>query len=411
MPNCSKCSNSQAKLNKGALCKPCFQKKIHKVLDSSITSLDDDIINTEDLHERDLINLIKDNMAQEKMFNTEIVTILKEQITHMKTEITHKNSLIESLMTELYYRNNDDSNSSNLSNEHTSSTKLSSTTISDHHKDDDKANDTDDKVEWQTVNNGRKEIVTSEDNGLITLNNRFDGLPIQECPIDDNLAETELQQNVSMIKRSDTDNIVISKSNVYVNKKNFNDLPLKNVIVNSPKRKILILSASITKPINMVQFNNLLINGHAVKRAYGGATTTRLMHYVKGDLSLDNPDTIIINGGTNNFTKTIYSDKEIAEDIFQIVDICRQSGVKNIFVSSITCRPEFQQRVDDINSLLKENSIRYNYVFINNVFIQEPHLKRDKLHLNQQGVNILANNFLYHLNRPYLTLPFTSIWD
>ena len=54
---------------------------------------------------------------------------------------------------------------------------------------------------------------------------------------------------------------------------------------------------------------------------------------VKGDLEIDNPDTVIINGGTNNLTKTNQSAEEITEEILDIVDICRKHGVKNILVS------------------------------------------------------------------------------
>ena len=132
---------------------------------------------------------------------------------------------------------------------------------------------------------------------------------------------------------------------------------------------------------------------------------------VKGDLEIDNPDTVIINGGTNNLTKTNQSAEEITEEILDIVDICRKHGVKNILVSSITCRPEFQWKIDDINKLLQDNSVRYSYVFINNGNINENHLKRDQLHLNHHGTILLTNNFLFHLNRPCVTYPFASIWD
>ena len=120
--------------------------------------------------------------------------------------------------------------------------------------------------------------------------------------------------------------------------KDNNDLLLRNVAIPLNKstikeRKIVILSASITKPIQMKQFN-LIRNGTAVKRAYGGTTTNRLKYYVK-------PDTIIINGGTNNFTKTNQTPDEISKDIFDIVQTCQHGGVNHIFVSSITCRPSY----------------------------------------------------------------------
>ena len=66
---------------------------------------------------------------------------------------------------------------------------------------------------------------------------------------------------------------------VYVNYKQDNDLLLlPNVAIpqrssynnvgeeTSKQQKIVILSASITRPINMIRFNNKIKNGHAVKR-------------------------------------------------------------------------------------------------------------------------------------------------
>ena len=52
------------------------------------------------LNNRNLMDLIKDNMLQEKRWNAEITQLLKGQIIHLKSEITHKNMLIENMMIE-----------------------------------------------------------------------------------------------------------------------------------------------------------------------------------------------------------------------------------------------------------------------------------------------------------------------
>ena len=330
-----------------------------------------EVINSAELHEREVINLIKDNMSQEKAFNSEIVTLLKEQIEHMKTEITHKNTLIENLMSELYNRDDTESNACHINNEHSNSL---STINNNHHVEVIKNSLPDNRDEWQKVNERHSTFIAPEVKWNLPLVNRFDGMPIEECVMtNDNMSETDSQRRVinvpSTIKKSARDNYNNNNGKVFINQRHYNDLPLRNVATKLTKRKILILSASITKPINMVKFNEEITNGYAVKRAYGGATTTRLKHYVKGDLAVDKPDTIIINGGTNNFTKTSLSDEEIVDEICEIVDICRQYGIKSIFVSSITCRPEFQRRVDAINKLLKEKAIKYNYEFIDNARI------------------------------------------
>ena len=161
----------------------------------------------------------------------------------------------------------------------------------------------------------------------------------------------------------------------------------------------------------MREFNNkLLDNSHAIKRAFSGATASQLNIYVQATLKEDKPDTIIINAGTNNFTKKRQSIEETVAEIMEIVKTCKHGGVKRIFVSSITCRPQFQAKIDEINELLEYNAGIFNYVFINNASIREEHLRNDGVHLNNDGVYKLANNFLSCLNRPSLS-HFSSIWD
>ena len=161
----------------------------------------------------------------------------------------------------------------------------------------------------------------------------------------------------------------------------------------------------------MRELNSLIENGYAVKRAYGGATTIHLKHCARAALEEDKPDTVIINAGTNNFTKTNYTIEETAADIHEIVEIFKEGGVRNIFVSSITCPLLHQRKVDGVNRILQEYAGHHDYVFIDNACIRERHLKGDGTHLNKDGVIILANNFLSHLNLPSVSLPFHSIWD
>ena len=109
-------------------------------------------------------------------------------------------------------------------------------------------------------------------------------------------------------------------------------------------------------------------------------------------------DRIVINIGTNNLTKKSQTENETVEEIFNIVKKCHKYGVNEIFISGLTCRPAYQTKVDAINKLLKLNAGKYNYIFIDNSDIQERHLWKDKLHLNEQGTINLACNILDFLN-------------
>ena len=93
-----------------------------------------------------------------------------------------------------------------------------------------------------------------------------------------------------------------------------------------------------------------------------------------------------------------------------IIETCRNGGVEKVFVSSITCRPPFHEKVKELNELLQYNAGIYNYEFIDNTRIDRNHLKNDRVHLNKEGISILENNFLAYLNRPCI-LPFSNIWD
>ena len=283
--------------------------------------------------------------------------------------------------------------------------------------------------EWQYIR-GKGHQFNKHKGCIIPLQNRFDGFLVDEPLInddDDDDKSYDTNKNPTnetnvKFRRHDNNSFINNNSRIYTNNNPERDiLPSKNAAkpynnyvahtnVANKKRKIAIISASITKPINMIQFNRALKNGDAIKRPFGGATASQLNHYVQAILHEDKPDTIIINGGTNNLTKKKNQTvEETAMEIINIVKTCRSGGVKRIYVSSITCRPSHQAKIDKINELLQYYAGIYRYEYIDNACIKEGHLKRDGVHLNYQGTCLLANNFLSHLNN-YL-LPFESIWD
>ena len=100
---CCNCYTGQSRLNKGALCKNCFQKKVKSVdrnveSNGSVHSIDiktTNDINSEPANDKSIIDLIKDNMCKEKKWNDEIQVILKDQVEFLKQEITVKNTLIQ----------------------------------------------------------------------------------------------------------------------------------------------------------------------------------------------------------------------------------------------------------------------------------------------------------------------------
>ena len=288
-----------------------------------------------------------------------------------------------------------------------------------------------DNVDFKIINKrnstNQHSTNTNQGNFNIPLQNKFNSLYVDNCVIvdDDSNKSNDDSSPVSNQHFSDNKAHIANKSRIYVNNHpERNILPPRkaennnNDIVSMPisptikkQRQIVLLSASITKPIDMGEFNDLIINGNSLKRAHGGATASQLNYYVQATLNEDKPDTIIINAGTNNFSKKKkQTPKETCTEILEIVETCRRGGVLKIFVSSITCRPIYQEKIDEVNELLKYYAGIYNYEFIDNSGIRKEHLKNDGVHLLKSGICILANNFLRHINRASL-LPFKSIWD
>ena len=96
---CIKCNSCQSRLNKGALCKQCFNKKIklpianEKVnnsgnLDNKNDSATD--LNYDPTNDRSMIDVIKESMIKEREWNENTQTILFNQVEFLKQEIAVK---------------------------------------------------------------------------------------------------------------------------------------------------------------------------------------------------------------------------------------------------------------------------------------------------------------------------------
>ena len=101
MPKCHKCNSGQSKLNKGGLCKAWFHKNCNLVnTEQAITPTAHmlKIRLMRQIHwiiqDREIIDLIKDNMLKERTWYIDMQAVLKEQIEFLKQECITKNTLI-----------------------------------------------------------------------------------------------------------------------------------------------------------------------------------------------------------------------------------------------------------------------------------------------------------------------------
>ena len=153
-------------------------------------------------------------------------------------------------------------------------------------------------------------------------------------------------------------------------------------------KKVCIFSDSICNRINTVEFGRCSKYRAPIKRSYPGATASQLMYFVKPTLIEESPVVAIIHVGTNNLReKSKQSDMEVFNEIMNVVDECNRSGV-NVYVSSITCRPSHQSKINLINKLLWLNQLKWDYKFIENSNITSQHIWKDRLHLNENDKGI-----------------------
>ena len=90
------------------------------------------------------------------------------------------------------------------------------------------------------------------------------------------------------------------------------------------------------------------MNGYAYRKSFPGATPEELAHYCIPTLE-DKPDICVIDVGTNRLNKNNHF--EIADDISNVVNICRSYVVTDVYVSSVIYSQQFQKRVIDLNNL------------------------------------------------------------
>ena len=108
----------------------------------------------------------------------------------------------------------------------------------------------------------------------------------------------------------------------------------------------------------------------------------------------------MIHTGTNDLTNGVNTMKEIRKIIKCVRDLVKDKKV-NIGFSSVISRSDrnLGQEIRYLNLKLKRYCKGNNFLFVDNVNIEESCLNNSKLHLNHKATNILCQNFknsMYH---------------
>ena len=119
-------------------------------------------------------------------------------------------------------------------------------------------------------------------------------------------------------------------------------------------------------------------------------------HNIAFTLDQDKPDACIINVGCNNLRNDPPHD--IVNEIMDTVRLCHEKGVNEVFVATIPFRMEKAREAEAVNDLLIAKSSINDFIIINNSNITRSHISGDFTHLNNDGLQVIANNFIRSLN-------------
>ena len=156
--------------------------------------------------------------------------------------------------------------------------------------------------------------------------------------------------------------------------------------------------------LQMKEFNESFQGvGHVSREKFHGGKARHIKDYVTTHLKEVRPESVILQIGSNDIPTPRNNPVpvvDIAKTIIQTGLMCREYGAKNIFIGGVM--PRRQQytfnRCMDLNNILKNECLLHGFIFINNSNILPEHLYFDGIHLNNEGSDVLARNYLFYLN-------------
>jgi hypothetical protein len=150
------------------------------------------------------------------------------------------------------------------------------------------------------------------------------------------------------------------------------------------------------------EFNRHLDNGYARIKCYPGDSPRYLHHNVIPHLMEETPDTLVIHGGTNSLRDGDSTPEKIATDVLSIGETARHFGVKHVVVTGLIRRRDggekTEQRRRQVNSILCEQSILSNFIYVSNDNVVLNDICRDNVHMEETGTIKVANNIINAVN-------------
>ena len=164
-------------------------------------------------------------------------------------------------------------------------------------------------------------------------------------------------------------------------------------------KNISIFSTSMTKNIDVGDFNEKYTGGRANFHRFHGKKARHFQHYIPVHMEEDKPDKCVILAGGNDLPgkNTVL---EIANSVMEAAITCKNHGAAEVLVCSVLPRSDFycQLKRHELNRLLRDLCRIQNFIFIDNCNMSLDHISFDGVHLNKAGTDQLQLNLLSYLN-------------
>ena len=158
------------------------------------------------------------------------------------------------------------------------------------------------------------------------------------------------------------------------------------------RSKILIIGDSQLHHIEESRLSGKNIK--ALVRSKGGLKVEQVTNRY-GELLNEDFDEIIIHVGVNNTEHE--SEESVMNKFRTLSESIKESHVAFSGILRRSDKPELNQKITCINSLLKNLCLDNGLDFIDNDNVNFKHLGRDGLHINKDGQRRLAINFINHI--------------
>ena len=110
-----------------------------------------------------------------------------------------------------------------------------------------------------------------------------------------------------------------------------------------------------------------------------------------------------INDIVNN--KNYLNTDHMLENIKNIALKCKRYGIQKVLISGLlTTNRLAQDVIEEVNKLIKNMCNIEGYCYVNNDNITRANLFKDDLHLLDTGKQILADNFVFTVNRSFFNV-------